>query len=85
MKQMNPYTRLLSEIKEWCHTATFRHEKLMWYYSVNRLNESFNLSKLYERVRAAEQLGYDVLLVAKEDSLDVVYKKKLPGIPFEWQ
>ena len=85
MKQKNPYQRLLDEIMEWCQKVIYRHEVTMWVYPKNRLVEGWELHTLYERTKAAEQLGYDVILVATDEGLRVSYKKQIPFIPIEWR
>ena len=85
MIRKNPYTRLLGEIKEFCFKVEFRHVKVMWNYPKNRLGEGWELSSLYQRTQAAEQLGYDVQLVANDEGLSVQYKKKTPSIPYGWK
>ncbi len=85
MKQKNPYQRLLDEIKDWCRKVKYRHEKTMWLYPKNRLDEGWALRDLYERTQAAQQLGYDVQLVASDDGLSVRYKKQVPSVPYSWE
>ena len=80
-----PYQRLLEDITKFCGKLRYRHTVVMWVYPKNRLNESWRLGDVYERVCAAEQIGYDVLLQAKDDGLHVVYKKKAPDVPYEWR
>ena len=84
-KRKNPYQMLLEEIKDWCRKVKFRHEKVMWVYQKNRLNQGWPLRNLYERVKAAEQLGYDVILIANDEGLSVRYRKQVPNIPYSWQ
>lgn len=84
-KRLNPYQRLLNEIKDFCSKILYRHEKIMWRYPINRLNDTWKLGEVYQRVAAADQLGYDVMLIADQDGLLVKYVKKLPRIPWMWQ
>ena len=85
MKPKNPYQRLLDDIKDWCRKMKYRHEKTMWLYPKSRLDEGWALRDLYERTKAAEQLGYDVQLVANDDGLSVRYKKQVPSVPCSWE
>ena len=48
-------------------------------------DRGWKLLDLYERTKAAEQLGYDVQIVAGDDGLSVYYKKKVPDVPCAWQ
>lgn len=81
---MNPYNRLLGEIKDWCKEIKVRHKANMWRYPKEKLDGNWSLADLYQRTQAAEQLGYDVQLEAKEDGLFVVYVKKIE-IPWKWE
>jgi len=85
MKRKNPYQMLMEDIKDWANKVRYRHEVTMWTYPKNRLHEAWVLNTLSERVLAAEQLGYDVLLVTTEEGLLVRYKKKVPTVPYWWQ
>lgn len=84
-KRKNPYTRLLDEIKDWCNKVRYRHQVSMWFYPKDRLIEGWSLNDLYERTKAAEQLGYDVVVVANDKGLSVTYVKKVPEVPYRWR
>ena len=83
-KPITPYKRLLDDVREFCRKIKYRHTKSMWLYPKEKLDEQWRLDGLYERVCAAEQLGYDVVLVGKEDGLHVNYVKKAPDTPWRW-
>lgn len=85
MKVKNPYTRLLEEIREWCCKLLRRDKREMWFYPKKQLNDGWPLTDLYERVSAAKQLGYDVVLEANEMGLIVKYIKQIPNIPSTWR
>ena len=86
MKQKNPYKRLLDDIKDWCRQVQHRHSREMFIYPKDRLGEVWSLVDLYERVAAAEQLGYDVHIVADSTrGLVTRYIKKVPPTPYAWQ
>lgn len=85
MKRKNPYQRLLDDIKNWCREVKYRHEKVMWLYPKAKLKQGWDLHDLYERTQAAQQLGYDVQLVATDDGLSVRYKKQVPSVPYSWE
>lgn len=85
VKPKTPYQHLLEDIQDWARTVAYRHEVLMWRYPKARLTEGWTLNELYERVTAAEQLGYDVQLRADDDGLLVYYKKKVPDVPYNWK
>jgi hypothetical protein len=84
-KRKNPYVMLLDEIKEHCRKIRFRHTKAMFWYRKEALATGFRLDDLYQRVQAAEQLGYDVVLKAEDDGLHVQYVKKVPQTPYSWE
>ena len=81
MPRMNPYERLKREFLRYVSAAMYRHTATMWHYPKDKLSDGWNLSDLYERTAAAEQVGYDVVLRAKEHGLVVCYVKKLPPEP----
>ena len=81
-KRVMPYQRLLQSFREFVDKCQFRHRKTMWHYPKARLHEGWKLSDLWERTAAAEQLDYDVQLLAKEDGLHVQYVKKIPDRPW---
>ena len=80
---MNPYTRLLQRAKNFAWSVKNPHRRSMWMYPKNRLSERWQLSDLYERARAADQLGYDVVLKPGDDGLTVQYVKR-PDVPWDW-
>jgi hypothetical protein len=84
-KPKTPYQRLLEEIQTWAMKVAHRHEKLMWRYPKEKIRDSWRLDDLYERVAAADQIGYDVQLVANADGLAVIYKKRVPDVPYKWR
>lgn len=85
MQRVNPYTKLLSDIKSWCYQITYRHIKSMWVYQKSDLKGRWDLTDLFERTAAAEQLGYDVVLRATRAGLEVNYVKQVPSIPSSWK
>lgn len=84
-KRKTPYQMLLKEVKEWASKVRYRHEKEMWLYPKKYLTNGWSMAELYERVSAAEQLGYDVVLYATKDGLSVRYRKQIPNVPLKWQ
>lgn len=85
MKPITPYTRLLSQVKQWVHSATYRHTTAMFMFPKAKLGIGWSVLDLYERTKAADQLGYDVIVKAADDGLHVQYIKRVPPIPYEWQ
>lgn len=84
-KRKNPYQMLMEDIKEFARKVRFRNTINMWHYPKAKLDTGWNLTDLWERTSAAEQLGYDVVLEANENGLTVKYVKKIPHVPMNWQ
>ena len=82
-KRINPYTALKNQFSAWATKVFFRRTKSMWTYPKSKLNDRWQLGGLYERVKAAEQIGYDVKLFATDAGLEVKYVEKLPERPFD--
>lgn len=85
MSKINPYQRLLNEAGKWAYEIRYPKNIKMWVYPKSKLGLNWNLTDLYERTKAAEQLGYDVILVATDEGLEVKYQKMKPEIPHNWK
>ena len=83
-KPKTPYQRLLEEASDFARKVKFAHIRLMWFYAKERLGDSLSLDHLNERVQAADQLGYDVILRSTERGLEVLYRKQMPTPPWNW-
>jgi len=81
---INPYQRLLDKIVSFCNSLRHRHSKIMFTYTKELLNNDWSMPQLYERVAAADQLGYDVKLKATTEGLEFWYEKRVE-IPIEWK
>lgn len=84
-KPLTPYQRLLDDARKWADKITCPKTVHMWTYPRNKLQVNWSLSDLYERTKAAEQLGYDVIIIATEEGLEVKYQIKKPEIPWSLQ
>jgi len=82
-KIINPYEQLRASCKTWADHVLRPRTVGMWFYDKKKLSVGFTLDDLYERVKAADQLGYDVKLFALDDGLHVRYVKRPPAAP--WQ
>lgn len=82
-KPVNPYSALLEEAQTFVRQATRPNKRVMFLYPKDKVvgRSTYRLDDLAERVAAADQLGYDVHLVNKEDGLNVIYVKRLPPAP----
>lgn len=83
-KPKTPYQHLLERAREWAHSVNYGHRTTMWKYPKGKLGDGWSLTDLYERTRAADQLGYDVTLVAGDEGLCVVYRKRPKTVPYEF-
>lgn len=83
-KPITPYQRLLSEIRKYCFEVKHPHTVTMWHYPKAKLGEGWSLTDLYERTKAAEQLGYSVQLQALDIGLSVRYVKNPPSGNYDW-
>jgi len=81
--RINPYQRLLKDVKDFAWKVKYASRKIMWTYPKARLSEGWSLADLHARVSAADQLGYDVHLIANDEGLVVKYVKRA-DIPFGW-
>jgi hypothetical protein len=82
-KPVTPYARLKTEFANFVDLVLYPHTKLLWTYPKARLDEGWTLSNLAERVSAAAQLGYDVVLTRSENGdLVVQYRKQRPTRPW---
>jgi len=67
---INPYQRLLDKVVSFCDSLKNRHLRIMFIYPKEELNTNWGILQLYERVVAADQLGYDVKLKATTEGLE---------------
>lgn len=79
MSKPTPYQRLRANVDEYVRKVSNPRRIGMWTYPKTRINEAWTLGDLYERVRAADQLGYDVQLIANDAGLLVQYVQKRPS------
>ena len=82
-ERKNPYQRLLEKAMEFARKVKYAHRITMWTYPKSKLSDSWKLSDLFERTYAADQLGYDVQIIAKDEGLIVRYVKRVE-IPYGW-
>jgi len=82
-KPVTPYQRLKATFCKFADEVQYRTEKLMWLYPKAKLGTAWMLADLAERVAAADQLGFEVLLRNTDGDLRVIYRKKAPDRPWE--
>lgn len=81
-RRKNPYEMLLEEFKEYANKVEHPKTKQMWRYTEDGLKKAWFLGNLLQRVMAAEQLGFDVMLKNNDGSLEVQYVEKRPVRPW---
>jgi len=79
-KPVTPYARLFSKVRQFESRVMFPETKELWTYpNVSYESNKWNLRDLYERTKAADQLGYDVRLIAQDDGNLIAQYVKRPG------
>lgn len=81
-KPITPYQRLLDVMREAWNEVQYAHRVEMWFWPKDKLTANWRLDTLAERVEAANQIGYDVILENTSSGLSVFYRKRPPGRPF---
>jgi hypothetical protein len=81
--RINPYVALRDKCARWARDVLYPRRVEMFTYPRNKLQIGWNLVELYERTRAADQLGYDVVLSTTTETLVVTYRKRPPTPPYE--
>lgn len=76
---VTPYQRLAQEFDQYKFKVACPRRVTMWQYPKEKLNELWRLYDLWERTKAADQLGYDVVLIAADEGLKVQYVAKRPA------
>ena len=79
---INPYSRLLAQIQQFIFDQKYCHKRTM--FSFSRDEGVYSVQQVYERTKAADALGYDVQIVAKEDGLIFQYVKRV-DVPWGWR
>jgi hypothetical protein len=82
-KPITPYKRLLDEARDWVFAARYPHTVAMFQFPKAAAQDvSYRLDGLYQRVKAADALGYEVTLEALDGgALHVRYVKRAPTPP----
>lgn len=84
-KPVTPYARLLAEARQFAFDQKHRTVRRMWSYPKERLADGWALVDLQQRVAAAEQLGWDVVLRSTAEGLVVDYVKKPKDAPWSFR
>lgn len=84
-KRETPYQRLLKAAQGFWYALPRSYKSTMFFWPKNRLREGWVLDDVYERTKAADQLGFDVIVMADDDGLRMQYRKRLPDAPYEFK
>lgn len=83
-KPITPYRRLKDAARKFAASIEYAPTRRMWTYPKDKLGHQWKLEDLWERTKAAEQIGYDVVLEAHDtEGLIVRYRKKPDQTPYE--
>jgi len=85
MNRINPYTRLKKICKDYAMKVDYPRKISMYYWSKNKLNKQtgYVLDDVYQRVLAADALGYEVHIFADGDGMAFKYVEKRPQRPWD--
>lgn len=80
-KPINPYDVLRNKYYQLRSAVLFPQRRQMWHYDIDSIKrgDTYRLNSLYQRVHAANTLGWDVRLVAHDDGLRVEYVRRPEG------
>lgn len=81
--KLNPYERLKRVGKEFAEAVKYRHTATMFTLSKKEVEQNnYSLLEIYQRTAAAQQVGYEVhLVVRNDDTLVIQYVKAPPPTP----
>ena len=82
-KRLNPYEYLRRECAQWARSVTDPKLVEMWIWDPSAVEKSADLYCLRERVFAARQLGFDVVVESDGKSITVKYRKRPPLAPWK--
>lgn len=83
-KRESPYMRLRRIGVEWINEVRYARIISLWTYPKAKLREGWGLADLYERIMAADKLGYDVILRATDAGIEAKYRKRPSDAPWEF-
>ncbi|MBU2061710.1 MAG: hypothetical protein KKH44_07685 [Bacteroidetes bacterium] len=84
-KAISPYTRLLNDARDFIHKAKRRKEINM--FTGMDKDAHYDWDDVYYQMKAAEQLGYEVLIVPEsgQGKFKIIYREKFPEIPYDFK
>ena len=84
MARTNPYTRLKRKFIEWSSQVYFPTRKVMFTFKdAKKASGSWSLYDVYQRIQAADTLGYDVHVRTSGDDIVMQYVKRPDPLPYE--
>lgn len=81
-KPITPYQRLMDDFREYARKVNYPKRVAMFLLPKDKLSQAWKLEDVWERTKAAEQLGYDVTVRADDDGLHFGYVCKRPDTPW---
>lgn len=84
-KRKTPYQMLMEDAQRFARDVKYPRQYEMFFLPKSNLSAGYNLDDVYERVQAASQLGYDVMLKATENGIKIMYVEKRPETPLGWR
>lgn len=78
MNRKTPWHYLIDEFEAFYLRVKYASKKNMWTYPKEKLGGSWSLCDLDERIAAADQLGYEVVLKSTQKGIEVWYQEKRP-------
>lgn len=85
-KPVNPYDRLLGDVRRYLSDVRSPTRKRLWVYPKEELNKRavFALLDLWERTAAADLLGFDTALKSTDEGLVVEFRKRPDESKLPW-
>ena len=78
VKRVTPYQRLFKEVQEFVFSVKYPQKADLFFYSKSEINSgsAWRLDAVYQRTMAAQSLGYEVIITADGNGLQMSYRKK---------
>lgn len=84
MRIKERYEQLVSDCKRWVRNVKNPKRSCMFFFKKGDLNHrAYYLYDVWERVKAADSCGHDVIVTADDDGLRLVYSQRPGNPPFE--
>jgi len=80
---VNPYNTLKERCRLWAMSVLHPRQVVSFTLKDARTAESFRLHGVWDRVRTADQCGYEAIIVVSGDDLVMELRKRPDTIPWE--